>query len=120
MFGMFTPLSGSGGKTVKLVQESKLPSDWWESPVDNGMRDNLRAHDTFAMKRNLFPLSARLLKDAVGMKQGVVLVFARVRLEPSQFPIEAWHCEGNTIRKTSLRSDEAEIIPPVPLSALQD
>jgi hypothetical protein len=102
---------------IKPYQTTFDKSQWKEDPTDQRMRTGLTATSPDYMKRLLFPLSLRMKQHSrhyPGLLAGTVVKFARTRLSPTGWPIEALVFDklGNRIH-CSFSSDEAELLNPV-------
>lgn len=102
---------------IKAFQDSFNKTEWKEDPTDARMRAGLSPTTPVYLKRQLYPLSARMLRTSphyAGMKAGAIVRYARTRLTPSGWPIECLIFDsGGHQRFTCFSSDEAELILPV-------
>lgn len=114
-------------RTNALAVTSWDSEEWNEIPEDESARHGLtRTLDpkdpvkNAEILRKLFPLKARLRKTdhMIHMPEGTILKYARVRREPTRYPIEVFFTtkassDGSVMtRKMSMDSSEVELLEP--------
>ena len=98
------------------MQTSREKEIWKEDAGDEQARMRLRPEDAHLVKRRLYPISARLKEPSriyPGVVKGHVFMYARTRMVPSAFPVEAlfWHQSGQR-QYMSFAPDEVELLGP--------
>lgn len=109
------------------MQISYDPRHWNEDAGLERERARIASSTAPADVRRLFPLSVRILKEdrTYGLTKGQILLYARTKLKPSLYPIEAvsYGIRQRLPRETTVMqysSAEVEVITPEEaLTALQ-
>ena len=101
---------------IKSFQDTLDPMAWSEDRNDDTIRRQVRPDTDLHILRHLFPVSCRVTGRSVAydLKGGEILRFARTRLIPAFFPVQAvqWNAMGATCIRM-FTHDEVEVLPPV-------
>ena len=95
--------------------QSQDPGDWKEDQTDESLRQNLSAHSSPVLIRQLYPMRARVIgKDLFSSSRaGHIYPYARTLWTPSVFPIQVFAIsdDGKTTNKFAYNSKEVELLP---------
>ena len=99
------------------MQTSMNPADWKEDYHTEQRRWALTRDSFVSEKRALYPFSVRVKQGSRiynGLQAGTIIHFARTKMVPASFPIEALGWTQSGMRDFyCFTPDEAELIAPV-------
>jgi hypothetical protein len=101
---------------MTTIQTSMDPKDWIEDKTMERVRWELPRTSSPALKRQHFPFSCRVTKSSAVYRatEGMVFKYARTKMIPASFPIEAMFFNPHTGHREyrCFGPHEAELLPP--------
>ena len=93
------------------------PTTWVEVATDESVRMTITPDTPHIVKRRLYPFSLVAIagQKVHGLAQDELVAYARVKLQPSHYPIEALvrTADGKIYRRCAFQASEVDVVEPV-------